>query len=188
MNENNKDYVSAGKPKVGGAIFWAPAGTPVPTSATEELDAAFENLGYVSADGLSDAVTRGITEERDWSGSVINSEISEYSDKYKYKLLEATNPEVLKHAFGSENVSGTLEKGLHLKVGPVLPGVCALVVDTIHKGYMRRQVVQAGQVTEIGEIKYVSNASLGYEITLSAYTGSDGYSHHEYTVARPKTT
>lgn len=40
--------VSVGKPKVGGAIHWAPLGTTLPTSATESLNVAFKELGYVS--------------------------------------------------------------------------------------------------------------------------------------------
>ena len=43
--------VTVGKPKVGGAVHWAPLGTALPTSATEALNAAFVDLGYVSEDG-----------------------------------------------------------------------------------------------------------------------------------------
>lgn len=36
--------VSAGKPKVGGAIFRAPTGTELPTDATTQLNDAFKGL------------------------------------------------------------------------------------------------------------------------------------------------
>ena len=39
--------VSVGKPKVSGAVHWAPLGTSLPTSATAALNAAFVELGYV---------------------------------------------------------------------------------------------------------------------------------------------
>ena len=51
----NKDNVSAGKPKIGGAVFVAPAGTKMPKTAIEELDKAFKNLGYVSEDGIKNS-------------------------------------------------------------------------------------------------------------------------------------
>ena len=44
--------VTVGKPKVGGAVFWAPLGSTLPTSASASLDAAFVDLGYVSEDGV----------------------------------------------------------------------------------------------------------------------------------------
>ena len=52
---NNAQNVSVAKPKVGGAIFVAPLGTDLPTDATTALDAAFQNVGYISEDGLTNS-------------------------------------------------------------------------------------------------------------------------------------
>ena len=49
---NTATNVSTGKPSKSGAIFFAPLGTSLPTSADETKDAAFVALGYVSEDGL----------------------------------------------------------------------------------------------------------------------------------------
>ena len=40
----NAAYVTAGKPKVGGAIWRAPVGTPIPSDAKTALNAAFKSL------------------------------------------------------------------------------------------------------------------------------------------------
>jgi len=50
---NSAANVSAGKPKVTGAIFSAPAGSTLPTTAAADLDNAFVSLGYVSEDGVT---------------------------------------------------------------------------------------------------------------------------------------
>ena len=54
---NNKDNVSTGKPKVGGAVFTAATGSTLPTDATTALDEAFKSLGYCSEDGVTNSVT-----------------------------------------------------------------------------------------------------------------------------------
>jgi len=45
--------VSAGKPKIGGAVFVAPIGTELPKDVTTQLNAAFKGLGYCSDDGIT---------------------------------------------------------------------------------------------------------------------------------------
>ena len=47
-SKNKASNVTAGKPKITGAIFRAPVGSTLPTDAKTELDAAFKCLGYVS--------------------------------------------------------------------------------------------------------------------------------------------
>ena len=50
--------VSAGKPKIGGAVFVAPIGTELPEDVTTQLNAAFKGLGYCSDDGKQTQTAR----------------------------------------------------------------------------------------------------------------------------------
>ena len=49
----DRENVSAGKPKIGGAVWVAPVGTELPTDTAGSLNAAFKDLGYCSDDGVT---------------------------------------------------------------------------------------------------------------------------------------
>ena len=57
-NHNNKKNVSLGKPKKTGCLYYAPAGTALPTDATTALPAAYTCVGYLSEDGVTNAYGR----------------------------------------------------------------------------------------------------------------------------------
>lgn len=64
-------YVTTGKPKVAGAIYRAPAGTTLPTSAEEALNSAFVELGFVSENGVSNSNTPDTDNIKAWGGAVV---------------------------------------------------------------------------------------------------------------------
>lgn len=178
-NGNDSTHVSTGKPKTGGAIFAAPLGTTLPTDASSALDAAFKCLGYCSEDGLTNTISRSINQVREWGGAVVDSSLGDFNDTYAYTLIETTNVEVAKHVFGSAAVT-TTTGGYKLSVGPVLPDACVLICETIHKGYIKRQVLPKAQVTEIGEVVYRRDQAVGYAVTTEAQLDAAGYTHYEY--------
>jgi hypothetical protein len=49
-------------------------------------------------------------------------------------------------------------------------------IDVIDGTYARRIILPYAEVTERGELTYVSNALIGYQVTITAYEGSDGVS------------
>ena len=100
---NNNDNVYAAKPRVGGAVFAAPLGTPVPTDAVSELPEAFTCVGYISPDGFSTSNTRKSSTKQAWGGDTVGSSQSEYADTATLEMLETTAAN-LRLVYGDDNV------------------------------------------------------------------------------------
>lgn len=177
---SNVANVSAGKPKIGGAIWTAPAGTAVPTSADSELSAEYENLGYVSEDGVTQAITRDSEAIKAWGGDTVMTTQTDFAETFQFKLIEVLNKAVRKVAFGTENVTGDLESGLLTKVNSKELDARVYVIDQIYNGAVSRTVIPYAKVTEFGDIQYVDGEPIGYELTITGLPDTEGNCSYEY--------
>lgn len=179
----NSAYVSTGKPKVGGAIFRAPKGTTLPTSATEALDAAFIDLGFVSEDGVTNANSRESEDIKAWGGVTVLSSQTDVTDTWQAQFIESLNPEVIKMVFGENNVTGDIDAGITVKVNAEEALEAAYVFDMILKGgVLKRVVLPCAKMSELGETVYKDDEAIAYEVTLTALPDEQENMHYEYIV------
>ena len=180
---NNVNNVSAGKPKVGGALFVAPIGTALPTDSVTALNAAFKGLGYVSEDGLVNSITRETDNVKAWGGDTVLSPTTSFEDTYQVTLIETVNIDTLKLIFGSDNVTVGTNGETTVTVNSNELDEWSFVAETLLRdGSVRRQVIPRAKVTELGEITYNDSDPVGYETTLTAYPDESGNTHYEYFV------
>lgn len=180
--KKNPDLVSTGKPKSGGAVFVAPAGTTVPTDALTELSEAFKCLGCISEDGVVNTQSSESEDFADWEGDTVDTSRTKYTETLQMTFLEAANPDVLAYVYGESHVEVTEATGaIHVEHTGDDRDECVLVVDTILKGKrIDRLVAPRAVVGEIGDVSRKRNELMGYQATIKALAGSDGVPVHEY--------
>ena len=184
----NAENVSVGKPAVAGAVFNAPAGTALPTSTSAALAAAFNDLGYVSEDGVTNSASLSAEQIKAWGGDIVAVPQTEKGYTVKLKLIEATNVNVLGVFYGSGNVSGTLAGGITVNVNAQEVPETAWVIDTILRGgTAQRLVIPRGKISEMGDVVYKDNEVIGYEVTISCLPDSSGNAQYIYTKAAAAT-
>jgi len=178
---NDSDNVSFGKPKSTGAVFVAPYGTTLPTTAWQTLNAAFKGLGYVSEDGLVNGVETDVEEVNAWGGDLVLSGQTTFKEMFTVNLIE-TNTEALKVYYGSDNV---VEEGngsiTVTQTNEELPRVSVVFELVMTGGRIKRIVVPNAQIADrSGEITYVDGEAIAYPAVFVAYPDSNGDTHKEY--------
>ena len=180
---SNVENVSYGKPRAGGAAYSAPLTTALPVDAKTALAATYKALGYISEDGLANENSPESEAIKAWGGDTVLVSQTDKPDTFTFKLIEATNLEVLKEVYGTANVTGSLTTmaGIKIKANSTELPEHVLVFDMILKGgLLKRVVLPVAKVTEIGEITYVDDDAIGYELTVQAMPDASGNTHYEY--------
>lgn len=170
-----------------GYIWVAPLGTAVPTDATTELDKAFVGLGYLSEDGLTepasfepgdDIVAAG--------GDTVAQADPTFSKTWTGTCIEALNEDLLKVAYGSDNVivkppAGEADGSITVKEQAGVVEHHVIVIDEMLKGGRKRRNVMADATFLItGDISHVHTALVSFEFTITAYPTADQPAQTQY--------
>lgn len=182
---NDADNVSFGKPKSTGAVFVAPTGTAVPTTAWETLPAAYKNMGYVSEDGLVNSVETDTENVNAWGGDLVLVGQTTFTEMFTVNLLE-TQSEALKVYYGDANVTVEGDGSITInQTSEMLPNVVVVFDLVMTGGRIKRIVIENAQIADrSGEITYVDGEPITYPAMFVAYPDANGQTHVEY-IATP---
>lgn len=169
-----------------GAILHAPVGTTLPTLASIKksgvtYDQAFTGNEYVSQDGLTLSPARSMTDIKDWSGATVRKVLESFDGTLKWTMI-STNKGALQLAFGKNHVTAvdtaTTQHGVQVQAA-----LGAFMADEYAWLFLMKDgdariviAVPDGQITEVGDVTFASNAAVGWEVTLSCYPDSNGNS------------
>jgi hypothetical protein len=180
--------VAAAKPKVGGGIYRAALNTPLPTTASIALDAAFlaGALGYIGPDGLVPTREVSIEKMRAWGGDTVANLETDSSSSFAFTLLEVFQQAVNEFVYGTANVTWTarvagtspskftaLDKGTK-------PVNCAFVFEMFHGNKKMRIVVAIADPSITGEAPMVDGGLQGYEVNVEALKDASGVRVYRY--------
>jgi hypothetical protein len=149
---------------VTGAVYVAPVGTAAPTASGSALNVAFVDLGYVSADGITESIDRSTTQIRAWqNGSLVREVTSDGTYSVSMTFIE-TQESVLELYYGNSATAGKLD------IDPTSTGGRkSFVIDVVDGDDVERIYIPAGEITSLGERTLASGEAVGYEVTITAY-------------------
>lgn len=173
--------VTPAKPAVGGGVMIAPLTATLP-SAADSTATGFTSLGYISDAGVTRSIQKDTEAVKAWGGNVVLVLNKSKTETFKFVLLNGTDPNVLKLVNGDGNVSGSaLSSGISAHSNNNDDGGHEFVIDMIeNENTLHRICIPKGVVTDIGDVVYVDNAAIGYEITLTAIADASGNTCYEY--------
>lgn len=178
--------VTAGKPKIGGAIFRAPLGTLLPTSAESVLDeSVWKSIGYCSDDGVTNSNTRESDDVKAWGGDTVLTIQTEKKDTIQMTWIETMNVETLKAVHGDANVSGDLSTGIVISVNSKELTAGAYVIDmALRDDAIKRIVIPNAKISAVDDVVYSDEDVVGYPVTLTCMPDNNSNTHYEYIIRR----
>lgn len=177
--------VISGKAKATGAVFRGPLDVAAPTDATSPLDTKLLCLGYAGEDGLTETTDRSTDKIKAWGGDTVKIVQTEHSVTYKVVLIEEGNPEVLKAVYGDANVetatatktTGTLHK---VKVNSTVLPPAAWDFEMAEAATTVRVFLPKGQVSSVGDVQYVDEGVISYEVEIEALPDEHGVKAYKF--------
>ncbi len=175
--------IGAPEQSVTGAIKSAPIGTTLPTLSNIKksgvtLDNAFTGDEYVSEDGLTLTPSISTTDIKEWGGATVRKVLESFDGMLSWTMI-STNANAMGIAFGAEHVTtatATATNGAQIRVelGAHLPEARSWVFLMKDGDARIVIVVPNGQITEVGEVTFASNAAVGWNVTLACYPDESG--------------
>jgi len=163
----NADNVTTARPNYAGAVFSAPIGTVVPTSASEELDAEYRGYGYISDDGLSNSFDTSSEQIEAFGGDEVLSVQTSYAETFTQSFLEE-NIETKRAFFGEDNVFVTEEGFAVVHSSAELPYLTWVWDIRLTGNRHKRVIIFEAKVDERDDIDHTHGDAIQHGTTLRA--------------------
>lgn len=162
-----------------GMFYHAPAGTALPTSPADTLDAAWTHVGDVSDAGITLAMDKSVTNLRNWANVIKRVIMTEHEETIQAPIMDTT-AEVLKTVLGEANVTETAATSSHGAIVTVnlsqgsLPEKEAFLFIMKDGDDMIAIGCSEGQVSSVDNVTFAPGEAINWVPTITAM-GDDGF-------------
>jgi len=187
-NNLNRKWTMTGKPKIGGCLFRAPLGTPLPTDEKTALSAAFKSQGYLESSGFKRSIKKAFQTITAYGGDEVDSLRTAHGVSAAFSLIEVLNPDVADTIYGAQATVTPPTTTAGTKIAIAYSGDddaenSVWVAEFAYKGKVKRVVLPNAQITttEVTE-EYKDDSIVAYPVELTIYRDDEtGKFFFEYT-------
>jgi hypothetical protein len=160
-------------------VYVAPVGSTAPTNITGAWDAAWDALGLLSEDGMTESRDQDSTDLYAWGGILVRTIRSKHKRTFTVTALE-DNPvvwQLVNPGSSANTTTGVTTRDVY--VPTVDPR--AFGFELVDGDITKRIVVPKGEVVEVGDVTYSDSEMNMKELTINVYPASDGLLYREIT-------
>lgn len=159
--------------------FTAPIGTTAPTDTTSPWDNAWDSLGLLSEDGMTESRSDTTDDKYAWGGILVRTTRSKHKRQIKIAALE-DNPvvwELLNPGSSAATVGGTTTRTVNVPNTDIR----AFGLELIDGDVIKRRVIPRCEVIEVSDIKASDSEMEAKEFTINVYPDGDGVLYIDIT-------
>ena len=179
---NDTNDVSNVKGVFGGYGFSAPVGTAAGTDQDvfASLGSSWDNMGFISEDGIEEELDTDTEEIHDMNGDVIFVARQSETETLVLTLVSLTEV-AFKEWYGHDSVDASQTGYISIEHTAANREARAYCFELLMKdGRKWRKVVPNGVVSEVGSIVYGAGDIAGREITITCLPDADGVRMYDY--------
>lgn len=183
MVAHNANNIGAFSPQASGGVLAGPVTATLPTNLTDVPGAEFESLGFVTEDGVTEAVARDSEKKKAWGGAIVKILTTDHEATWSFALMETANVAGLKAVYGEDNIVDAGMGESVLKINSDELPEKAFIFDMLDKGskVSKRIVLPKARITEVGDVVYTHQDTTAFEVTIEAMEDADGNKAYIYT-------
>lgn len=160
-----------------GKVYGAPSGTPLPTTSTMALNAAFKDIGYISDAGVIQGIARNQQSILAWGGDEVRKISTSHELTYHFVMLE-TNVDSLEAYYGEQDDALISAVKIKSQAGTRQ----AWVIDIVDGVNVVRIAIPDGEVGVVGDVTYATATAISYDVTLACYADTSGNKAYKYVI------